>query len=265
MEVLDQLGKIVKTPAPDKLRIISLVPSQTELLCDLGLNNEVVGITKFCVRPENWLKEKTVVGGTKSVKVRRIDELQPNLILANKEENDRKQIEYLADKYPVWTSDIQTLEDALIMIKTVSEIVGKEEQGAEMIHQIKSNFGSLSTTKTDNYSLKKTTAYFIWHKPMMVAGGDTFINEMMNFAGFQNIFANKNRYPEVNKKTLYRHNPDYLFLSSEPFPFSEKHIDEFQEICPNGKVILVDGEMFSWYGSRLIKTANYFKNLTNFL
>ncbi|MBT29567.1 MAG: cobalamin-binding protein [Thalassobius sp.] len=261
MEVLDQLGKIINTPSPDKLRIVSLVPSQTELLYDLGLDSEVVGVTKFCIKPENWRKQKTVVGGTKAVKFEKIDDLQPNLILANKEENEKSQIEQLSDKYPVWTSDIQTLEEALMMIKTVSTMVGKEERGAEIIQQIKTGFTSLSKIKVAENSSKKTAAYFIWSKPMMSIGGDTFINEMMNFAGFQNVLADQDRYPEVDKETLQNLNPEYLLLSSEPFPFAEKHISEFQEICPNAKILLVDGEMFSWYGSRLLYAPAYFESI----
>ncbi|UZR98158.1 ABC transporter substrate-binding protein [Chondrinema litorale] len=261
MEVLDQLGKIINTPSPDKLRIVSLVPSQTELLYDLGLNEEVFGVTKFCIKPENWRKQKTVVGGTKAVKFEKVADLQPNLILANKEENEKSQIEQLAEKYPVWTSDIQTLEEALMMIKTVSTIVGKEGRGTEIIDRITTGFNTLNNVKTAENSSKKSAAYFIWRQPMMLVGGDTFINEMMDFAGFYNVMADQNRYPEVDKETLQNLNPDYILLSSEPFPFAEKHIPEFQEICPNATILLVDGEMFSWYGSRLLVAPAYFKSI----
>ena len=120
----DQLGRTVDLPNPPQ-RIISLVPSQTELLYSLGLGEAVVGITRFCTHPETWFRQKARIGGTKAIDPARVDALRPDLIIANKEENEKPQVEALATRYPVWTSDIKTLDDALDMIRSIGAITAK--------------------------------------------------------------------------------------------------------------------------------------------
>ncbi len=252
--VIDQLNREVEL-SKNPLRIISVVPSQTELLFDLGLDEEVIGITKFCIHPTEWFRSKTRVGGTKNLNLDRIDELQPTLIIANKEENDQHQIEVLAQKYPVWISDIQTLDDALEMIKKVGLLVNKEARANVLIDSIWAN-RKLQQIKKTNLSV----LYLIWYNPVMVAGTDTFIHNMIEEAGFQNIVT-ITRYPVLTNEEIKALNPDVVFLSSEPFPFKEKHIQEMQLILPNANVKLVDGELFSWYGSRILKSFEYFRAL----
>lgn len=235
-------------------RIISLVPSQTELLYDLGLGDRVVGITKFCVHPRKWLKEKTIVGGTKNFRFDQIDALKPDLIIGNKEENYQEGIETLADKYPIWMSDIVTVQDALDMITAVSEICGETEKGVAMAHDISKGLDNISRTTTGK------TLYFIWNKPYMAAGPGTFIHQVMSMAGFENAITEE-RYPEISDQRLEELNPAYVLLSSEPYPFKQKHVAEVKELLPEAKVELVDGEMFSWYGSRLLKLPAYLENL----
>ena len=237
-------------------RIISVVPSQTELLFDLGLDNEIVGITKFCIHPAENVRGKTVVGGTKTLNFNQIYALRPDFILANKEENTRDQIEELQRHYPVHVTDITTLPDALTMIRDVGVLVGKEQRAEEMARQITFSLASLSSL-----SSPPSVAYFIWRKPYMVAAEGTFIDAMLQAAGFRNAFAGQTRYPEITPDYLREANPDLIFLSSEPYPFAEKHVDELLAICPSARVLVVDGEVFSWYGSRLLRAANYFKNL----
>ncbi len=253
----DQTGRKISL-ARTARRIISLVPSQTELLFDLGLDTEVIGITKFCVHPEEWFRSKKRVGGTKQLKLDIIELLQPDLIIANKEENLKEQIEELEKKYPVWISDVHNIEDALRMIEQIGLIVNKAEQANKMVVQIKEAFAGLTT-----HGSRLMTAYLIWQNPYMTAGGDTFIHSMMTAAGFENIFADKKRYPEVTIADLHIANCQLLLLSSEPYPFKQKHIDELQPLLPGTKIILVDGEMFSWYGSRLLKAPAYFNKLLN--
>jgi ABC-type Fe3+-hydroxamate transport system substrate-binding protein len=252
---IDQLGtEIELKQIPQK--IISLVPSQTELLYHLGLEEEVTGITKFCVHPGHWFKNKTRVGGTKQLHLEKIKELQPDLIIANKEENVKEQVEELAKEFPVWISDVNNLPDATDMIKSIGEITGKQKQAQALRIEIQTNFSQLQTV-----SPKPSTCYLIWKDPYMTIGGDTFINDMLNHAGFENIFAHQTRYPETSIEHLRIANCQLLLLSSEPFPFRQKHIDELQKELPATKVILVDGEMFSWYGSRLSKAPAYFLQL----
>lgn len=251
------MGRSLTFPFPPK-RIISLVPSQTELLFDLGLNEEVVGITKFCVHPREQWKIKTRIGGTKQFHFDKIAALQPDLIIGNKEENDKGHIEQLEKDYPVWMSDIKTIEDALAMIRDIGEITEKATKAVALANQINDSFASLKKSTSSHPPTK--AAFFIWKNPYMVAATGTFINEMMQAAGFVNVFADKTRYPEVTLEEVAKRQPEVLLLSSEPFPFTEKHFPDFQTHCPAAAISLVDGEMFSWYGSRMLKAVAYFKS-----
>ena len=253
--ITDQMGRRVHLPATIN-RIVSLVPSQTELLFDLGLGDQVVGLTQFCVNPRAWTKEKVVIGGTKRVRMDLIDDLQPDLIIGNKEENNQDVILQLEQSYPVWMSDVNSIEDAYEMIFNLAGIFGKFPVANKLITAIQAAFASL---KIPNAPLK--VAYFIWKEPYMVATSNTFIDEMLHLAGYKNVFQTKSRYPEVSLTELAQAKPDLIFLSSEPYPFQEKHIPAFQAACPEARVLLVNGEFFSWYGSRLRLAPAYFTTL----
>jgi ABC-type Fe3+-hydroxamate transport system substrate-binding protein len=238
--------------------IISLVPSQTELLYDLGLEAEVIGITKFCVHPEKWFQNKTRIGGTKNLNINEIKNLHPDLIIANKEENVKAQVEELAVHYDVLVTDVNNLDDALSMIKAIGKLTGKTAKALSISKEIQLKFQKL----IDSFSHKRKikSAYLIWKEPYMAAGGNTFINEMMRYCGLLNIFTNVERYPQINNENLQA--CELILLSSEPYPFKEKHAHELQQEIPRAKIILVDGEMFSWYGNRLLLAADYFKELS---
>ncbi len=238
------------------MRIVSLVPSQTELLYDLGLNNEVVGITKFCVHPPAWFRSKTRIGGTKSVHIDQVKALQPDLIIANKEENLKEQVDTLSAICPVWTSDIGNLQQALQMIETIGNMTGKATAAQEMITTIRERFATLTPA-----SPAIRTSYLIWKDPYMTIGGDTFINDMLTRCGFDNIFKDRERYPVVTPADISQLDCQLLLLSSEPFPFAAQHISALQQQLPNTKILLADGEMFSWYGSRLLHAPAYFESL----
>ena len=251
----DQLGRMISLPQAPR-RIISLVPSQTELLYTLGLDPAVVGITKFCVHPEAWFHSKPRVGGTKAVDPARVDALKPDLIIAGKEENDRSQVEALASRYPVWISDIKNLPDALAMIRSIGEITGKAATAETLATDIEGRFAQLAIPQQP-----RRAAYFIWKGPWMAAGGDTFITDMLRYSGYTNIFAGSDRYPTVDLSSLSGQKDLHILLSSEPYPFRGRHIDEIKEILPDATIRLVDGEYFSWYGSRLLEAAEYFRCL----
>lgn len=241
-------------------RIISLVPSQTELLHYLGLEEQVIGITKFCVHPQQWFRTKSRVGGTKQVSIDTIHRLQPDLIIANKEENVKEQVEALAAHYPVWVSDVNNLEDACNMIGSIGKMVQRTEAAQKLIARIQDEFEDLRKSVGTTVA-QIQTAYLIWKDPLMSAGGDTFIHDMLTRAGFKNIFANRTRYPSTNIEELKTSNCQLLLLSSEPYPFKQQHADELQQQLPGIKMVLVDGEMFSWYGSRLLQAPAYLKQL----
>ncbi len=237
-------------------RIISLVPSQTELLFELGLEEEVVGITKFCVHPTHWFQSKPRIGRTKGIHPERIWSLQPDLVIANKEENLKAEVELLRNRVPVWTSDIDSLEKALEMIQQVGLLTGKSEEAEALKRQIITGFARLQPAR-----VPINMAYLIWKKPYMTVGHDSFIADMLNRCGFHSVFDQLSRYPEISPTDLKAAAPAVVFLSSEPYPFKEKDIAELQLLLPDSKILLVDGELFSWYGSRLRQAPEYFQQL----
>ncbi|MFT3824605.1 MAG: helical backbone metal receptor [Chitinophagaceae bacterium] len=251
----DQLGRTIEiTTSPG--RIVSLVPSQTELLASLELDDAVTGITKFCVHPQHWFRTKTRIGGTKNIKPDIIRQLAPDLIIANKEENVREQVELLARDYPVWISDVNDLNSALSMIRAVGELTGTGSKASAIADQITADFTTLLTAQQ---SIR--TAYLIWKDPYMTVGGDTFIHDMLTRCGLHNIFGNSLRYPSISLEQLQAADCRLLLLSSEPYPFKQQHIDELQQYLPGTTIMLVDGEYFSWYGSRLLHASQYFRQL----
>lgn len=253
MEFRDHLKrKIVLEETPR--RIISLVPSQTELLFDLGLRKEVIGITKFCVHPEEWFRSKERIGGTKQLHIDKIRALNPDLIIANKEENNREDIELLAKEFTVWVSDVKDLKDARRLIGDIGELVAQEEVANNLLNEFDNQFKKLKKKE----GTAKKAIYLIWSNPDMVAGSDTFISAMLQAAGLENAIQEE-RYPQLDN--CVHSNPDFVLLSSEPFPFKEKHIREFQDKFPTADIKIVDGEMFSWYGSRVLKAPDYLLNL----
>lgn len=252
----DQIQQQVRLQMIPK-RIVSLVPSQTEFLSAIGLEEEVVGITKFCVHPAHWFRSKQRVGGTKQVHLETVRALQPDLIIANKEENVKEQVQALAGIAPVWTSDINTIQDALQMMEAIGTLTGKQAEAAALVKTINTRRELLRKQVTGkNESLP--VAYLIWKDPYMTVGGDTFIDAMLQESGYRNVFANRNRYPVISIADLKAAAPQCLFLSSEPYPFTQQHVDELQQSLPDLRIQLVDGEMFSWYGSRMTASFDYF-------
>ncbi len=256
MNFTDQLNRTITLNQPAK-RIVSLVPSQTEFLFDIGLDAEIVGITNFCIHPREKYLSKNRIGGTKSPDIKHVEALNPDLIIANKEENNKADIDLLAKNFPVWISDINTLDDAYAMMVNIGKLTGKEREANVIQQAIERSFKSLPS-----YSSTLSTIYLIWNKPYMAAGNDTFISHLLEKAGFRNIIS-ATRYPEISLERLQELAPETLLLSSEPYPFNERHCVELQKLLPTTKVGIVDGELFSWYGSRLQYSTSYFIKLIN--
>jgi ABC-type Fe3+-hydroxamate transport system substrate-binding protein len=253
--VKDQLNRTIKLVGTPK-RIVSLVPSQTELLYHLGLDEEIVGITKFCVHPNHWFEAKQKVGGTKSIHISQVERLAPDLIIANKEENTKEDIERMQAFCPVWVSDVSSFDDALNMIEGLGLLLNRMAQASQLLGQIRN-----AKQQFELATLQKTPAlYFIWKSPYMVAGCDTFINDMMKLAGFENV-VHQNRYPILELSEIQKLSPKLILLSSEPFPFKQNDVLALSQQLPDTKVILVDGELFSWYGSRMLQSFDYFSAL----
>lgn len=253
IEVKDQMNFTIRLGKLPE-RIVSLVPSQTELLYDLGLEDRVVGITKFCIYPEVWFRNKNRVGGTKNVDFEKLKALKPDLIIANKEENAQADIEALQKLYPVYVSDIFNEEEACTMIEDVGKLTGTIKEASSIVEKVKKDFEEFP-------KINAKVLYFIWSNPYMVVGANTFIGHLINKLGMTNcIVEQKERYIEISKEEIVQLEPACLLLSSEPFPFSEKHIEEFKTFY-KGDIMLVDGELFSWYGSRMLKMKQYFEEL----
>lgn len=253
-KVFDQMNREVEFSS-SLLRIVSLVPSQTELLVDLGLEKHLVGVTKFCVHPKGLKNRIQQVGGTKNVNIQKVIDLKPDLVIGNKEENFKSDIDELEKHVPVWMSDIYTLDDAYKMIQQIGELSHTEVVARNLVNRIKYNFSTIS-----QLTESKKCLYLIWRKPYMAAGKNTFIDHLLDYLGFENALKIE-RYPEVDFKNI---ETDYIFLSSEPYPFKEKHIEELQTIFPKAQIRLVDGEFFSWYGSRLLDAPKYFNQLLSY-
>ncbi|MFC4687830.1 ABC transporter substrate-binding protein [Epilithonimonas pallida] len=236
------------------MRVISLVPSITEALFDLGLaTDEIVGRTKFCIHPKDWVDKVEIIGGTKNLNIDKIKALEPDLIIANKEENIKEQVEELMKDFKVLVTNIETLEDNYYLLKQLGHLFGKEEKA--QFFNLKT-YEAFNITKSDK---RLKVAYLIWKNPYMTVGGDTFISKILEELGFENLFKDQNRYPEVQLEDLK--DADLIFLSSEPFPFKEKHIVEIREVCQNQKIMIVDGEAFSWHGTHLAKCGDYYREL----
>lgn len=246
----DQTGYDVFLPETPS-RIVSLVPSQTEFLFHLGLKNQVKGITWFCIHPKDDVKDIAKVGGTKKLNLDKIRNLKPDLILANKEENFKEDIERLRAEFSVWTSNVITIDDALSMMLSIGSMVDRQAVAKTCVDDIVESFSKMQ-------GFSRSALYLIWKEPWMGVGEGTYINSLLNKTGLTNVLGQE-RYPELSLDQISELKPDLIFYSSEPFPFKEEHMKNLIEILPNSKHVLVDGEVFSWYGNRMLRFPSYVK------
>ena len=228
-------------------RIVSLVPSLTEALAAFGLDDETVGLTRFCVHPDGWKRRKTIVGGTKGTDQARVLALAPDLVVANREENDRAPVEALAAAgVPVWLSDIATVADTLGALRDLGRVTHRETEAARVVADLAARFAAIPQPPAPVRAV-----YLIWRDPWMTVGADTIVHDVMARGGLANAFGDRARYPAVTAAEIAEARPRVVLLSSEPFPFAAKHLAEVHAIVPDATVALVDGEAFSWYGPRL--------------
>lgn len=246
---IDQLGRSVElNKAPQ--RIVSAVPSLSELIVDLGAEQRLVGITSWCVHPENLLGDKKVIGGTKNLDFAKIRALKPDLIIANKEENPRDQVEALAEEFPVWVSDVRSLDQAFDMIAMLANLLELENSGSNLLSEL------AQLRKNCQASAGLSYLYFIWKDPYMVAGKDTYISSVFDEIGMQNLAPeNKERYPQLSLQSIQELKPDRIILSSEPYSFKADDLKTFHEL--GMRSLLVSGELFTWYGSRIKACLKY--------
>lgn len=248
--VTDHLGRSVQVPKKPT-RIISICPAITSTIFEFGAGETVVGRTEYCIFPKDKVEQVSIVGGTKQVDFERIRELNPDLIVAEKEENTKVIVNTLAKEFPVFVFEVQSIEQNERFIRDVGELVDKQEEAADMLEKVQTPFAKLPKLAG------KKAAYMIWQEPYMVVGHHTFINSVLAAMELKNPFIDqKSRYPIIQFDQLKAANLDYLLLASEPFHFTEEHRDAFQAQLPNTKVLNVDGEMF-WYGSQSVPGSHY--------
>jgi ABC-type Fe3+-hydroxamate transport system substrate-binding protein len=261
----DARGHTVRLDVPPR-RLVSLVPSQTELLAHLGLDDETVGLTRFCERPAGWKDRKEIVGGTKNVRPEKVEALQPDLVLANLEENTQEAVEALETFAPVFVTDVQTVPDAARMIRAVGRLTDRAATADTLADRLTQRFDALEDDLTGETPLP--VAYLIWRDPYMTVGRDTIIHDVMQRAGFENVFADAMRYPEVTPAELAAAGARAVLLPDEPFPFDEGYAEELREAMVRATRLpqplptrLVDGQLFSWYGPRLADAPAYLHRL----
>jgi ABC-type Fe3+-hydroxamate transport system substrate-binding protein len=253
-KVIDHLGREVEFSFPPK-RIISIVPGITDILYALDLENEIVGRTRYCIYPKDKVKQAKTVGGTKRIKMDQIRELEPDLIVSEKEENTKEIVAQLEKEFPVYVCEVQTLDDTFNIIEDLGKVTDRQKVSEKLQSEIRKAIQSLPSVHGKKF------AYVIWQNPYMVAGSDTYITSLMEKMGFINAFAGyEGRYPEVSEDDFRNEDLDFIFLATEPFPFQEKHIQHFSELFPDVEVRSLDGEMF-WNGPRIIEASSYFNKV----
>lgn len=254
LTIQDHLERKITLPHPPN-RIISLVPAITETMYHLGLEDKIVGRTRFCIHPKDKVKQAINIGGTKEIKLDRIHELKPDLIIAEKEENTKEIVETLEQHYPVFVFEVKEISDVYRMIMDVGKLTKRESESTKLVESINSEFVKLPNVNG------KRAAYVIWKKPYMVVGKDTYIQSLLDKMGFINPFTKmEGRYPTVTEEDFHKAELDCILLATEPYPFREKHLEEFQAMLPDVNPIIVDGEMF-WYGVRMTQAAGYFREI----
>jgi len=254
--ILDQMGRKIEINE-NPSRIVSLVPSLTELLYFYSMDDQIKGVTEYCAFPAEKTQKVAKVGGPKTLNIELIRELNPDLIIASKEENTKKQVEALEKEFPVWISDVCSLEDAYKMIEKIGHICNKKDLAQNLSSNIEKSMELL------HYKSNIKVAYLIWENPYMTAGKNTLINDIINKLGFNNVFEHYNRYPRITSKEISESKADFILLPSEPYHFTASHMDKFKKLCPQSKILLVNGQFFSWYGNRLLLAVNYFKTIAN--
>jgi ABC-type Fe3+-hydroxamate transport system substrate-binding protein len=245
------------------MRIVSLCPSLTELVFDLGRGEDLVGITDFCVHPADQVGAIEKVGGTKTPRVARIVELRPDLVLLNEEENRVEDAEALA------RADVRThvsfprdAPETAAMVRSIGAEIERTKEAESIARDIETR---AARVRKDAAGKREVSfAYLIWRKPWMAVNRDTFAHALLAQAGGRNVFANRaERYPEIDLADLERAAPDLVLLCTEPFPFEKKHVEELALATglPTSRFRIADGEYLSWHGSRTPAGIDYAERL----
>lgn len=255
--LVDALG-VEHSPYPGEPRIVSLVPSLTELICDIGLSANLVGRTGFCVHPRETLRAIAKVGGTKDVIIERVRELSPTHLIADKDENTREQVALMMNFVPhVIVVNPRRLNDNLALYRLLGGVFRRDAAAALLTARFE-------LARTDLAAVvsvlpREHVLYPIWRRPWMTVSRDTYIADMLAVAGWDTLPAESpNRFPIFEWDHVI--NAQRILLPSEPFVFTDQHEEEINALSC-APVTRIDGEMVSWYGSRAILALSYLAQL----
>ena len=247
-------------------RIVSLVPSITELLCDLGLADALVGRTGFCIHPRKAVRAIPKVGGTKDVNLARLRALSPTHVILNVDENRQEDAQALAEFVPtlVVTHPLAPL-DNLALYRLIGGIFGREREADDLCEKFQAEYAALRAAAAALFP--ERVLYLIWRNPWMTVSRDTYVSRTLALVKWETVpEESADRYPQIALDEAELCAASVVLLSSEPYPFREPHLAEVRARLPTARrVVLIDGEMTSWYGSRAIAALSYllrFRNAT---
>jgi ABC-type Fe3+-hydroxamate transport system substrate-binding protein len=254
-ELVDASGVALALARPPR-RIVSLIPSTTEILCRLGLADAIVGVSAYCVEPREVMRGKPKVGGEKNPDLAAIRALAPDLIIANIEENLRPDVEALrASGLTVWVTYPRTVPDTLAMIRALGEVTATAAPAAAMVAEIEPLYARARAESAARPGVR--VFYPIWRGPWMTINRDTYVHEVLTLCGGANVFADRpGRYPTVTLEEMAAQRPEVILLPDEPFRFRRAHLADFAPYrdvpaVRDGRIHLVDGRLCAWHGPRV--------------
>lgn len=261
MIFIDDLGNELNFDKKPK-RIISLVPAITETLYDLNLEELIIGVTKECTYPIHFKSTKQIVGDTKTIELEILKELKPDLVFCNTTINSLEIITKLQKVTKVYITKVITIDDSKQMIKNLGILLNRRTEADLLNRKIDLKLEDFKLFITSFNTLK--VAYFTGYNPWIATGNKTYTNSLLSLNKYTNIYNAQNYLPKINPKRI-RHDgdPEILFFPSKPFTFEDQHAFEISEYTNRSSAVFIDGEMFGWFGSRLIKAFEYFKTLRN--
>jgi ABC-type Fe3+-hydroxamate transport system substrate-binding protein len=237
-------------------RIVSLIPSTTETLCRLGLAEALVGVTVYCVEPPDGVRGKARIGGEKNPDLEKIRSLGPDLVIANVEENRKADVDTLRDwGIPVWVTYPRTVTEGIRMIRDLGAVTGAAARASALASELEALY---ERVRAETAERPRVPAFYpIWRGPYMTINRDTYIHDMLEVCGADNVFGDRpQRYPVVTLEEVADRRPQVIVLPDEPFRFRPVHRKDFAPYpdvpaVRDGRIYLVDGKPFSWHGVRI--------------
>lgn len=255
--ITDARNKKIVFSEPPK-RVVSLIPSITEALFDLGAGEAIAGVSNYCIHPAEGVKNKIKVGGQKNPDMGKIKAIHPDLIILNMEENKPEHIKFLSQHYTTWVTYPRLFRDAENLLMQLGKVFDAESRASVYADKIRISSKQLSSIRRR----KIKTMYLIWRNPWMSINRDTFIHNVLELHHMENVYAKRDkRYFEVTAQDIEDADPDIIILPDEPYHFREKHKSEFSHLSvsavKNSRIFLADGTYFCWYGTRTARASQY--------